>query len=129
MRALLVPILAFLIALASSCGGGSPRMLVSIKVTPSNANGQAQFTALGTFSDGTQSQIEALWTLTPPFSLTPNMPTPGGINLSSTGLAQCTGFTGITGIWATAPTDPNTPLSKMTMSTPSVSGTAHFVCP
>jgi len=122
--------LLFAATIATSCGDGDPsRMLLSIQVTPASADGSAQFTAIGTFSDGSKAQVAALWTLNPPFSLVPATPIPGNVSLSSKGLGQCTGFTGTAGIWATAPADPRLPLSKMTMSTKNVSGTAMLSCP
>jgi len=123
-------------ALATSCGGGvadPPRQLVSITVTPATAdaqifpNGQVQFTAKGTFSDGSKSQITVLWTLNGPFTQTP-IP---NIKLNSLGMAQCIagGFVGTGGVFATAPADTNIPLSNMTMFTKNVSGTAQIICP
>jgi len=134
MSRLALPAIFVLATLAMSCGGVSTsdpsRTLVSIQVTPSAATGQAQFTAIGTFSDGSKAPVTALWTLNPPFTLTPATPVPGWISLSSTGKAQCTGAAGnpIAGIWATAPVDPRIPISKMTMNTKNVSGTAQLTC-
>ncbi|SRR6266567_4186670 len=122
-----------------SCGGGmsdpANRQLLSLTVTPATAdaqsypNGQVPFVATGHFSDGTQAKVTVLWTLNPVFSLTPSTPIPGGISLSSSGMAQCTGFTGSSGVFATRPVDVNMPLSKMTMLTKNVSGTALLTCP
>jgi len=141
---------AFLLLIAvvtTSCGGGMAdpakqaaaqhadpaKQLVAITVTPANAdaqnlpNGQVQFTAVGTFSDGSKAPIQALWTLNGPFTETPI----ADISLSSTGLAQCVagGFVGTSGVFATAPANPALPLSEMTMFTKNVSGTAHITCP
>jgi hypothetical protein len=130
------PLVVLFAALTTSCGGGvadPPRQLVSITVTPAIAdaqnfpNGQVQFTATGTFSDGSKSQITTLWTLNGPFTETaiPN------IMLNSSGMAQCVagGFVGTGGVFATAPADTNIPLSQMTMLTKNVSGTAQITCP
>ena len=64
--------------ITTSCGGGDDpsHMLVSLQVTPGSAEGSAQFTAIGTFADGHTATIAALWTLNPPFSLTPATPIP-----------------------------------------------------
>ena len=80
--------------ITTSCGGGDDpsHMLVSLQVTPGSAEGNAQFTAIGTFADGYTATIAALWTLGPPFSLTPATPIPGGVSLSAAGLAKCTGY-------------------------------------
>jgi len=123
--------LLLLTFIATGCGGGDnpSHMLVSIQVTPGSAEGNAQFTAIGTFADGHTATISALWTLNPPFSLTPATPIPGGVSLSPAGLAKCTGFNGIAGIFATAPVDTTIPISKITMNTKNVSGTAQFTCP
>jgi hypothetical protein len=132
MSKLTLPALLILAMIATSCGGGMSdplRMLVSIQVTPASADGQTQFSAIGTFSDGTKAQVTALWTLNPPFSLTPATPIPGGVILNSTGSAQCSGFNGKAGIWATAPADTRIPIAKMTMNTRNVSGTAELSCP
>lgn len=132
MLQLTVSVLLFVLTIiASSCGGGSDPsdMLVSLQATPATAEGQAQFTAIGTFSDGHKAAVTALWTLNPPFSLTPATPIPAGVSLSSTGLGQCTGFTGNAGIFATAPVDTRIPIGNMTMTTKNVSGTAQLSCP
>ncbi|PYV79175.1 MAG: hypothetical protein DMG93_21240 [Acidobacteria bacterium] len=117
--------------ITTSCGGGDDpsHMLVSLQVTPGSAEGNAQFTAIGTFADGYTATIAALWTLGPPFSLTPATPIPGGLSLRAAGLAKCTGFNGNAGIFATAPVDTSIPISKVTMNTKNVSGTAQFACP
>lgn len=131
MSKFMLPATFALALVATSCGGASdpPRMLLSIQITPATADGQAQFIATGTFSDGTTAPISAMWTLNPPFSLTPATPIPGGVNLNSTGLGKCTGFTGNAAIFATAPADPRIPIAKMTVKTKNVSGTAQLACP
>jgi len=110
-----------------------PRQLLSISITPATAdaqtftNGQVQFTATGTFSDGSKSQITALWTLNGRFTETAIL----NIMLNSSGMAQCVagGFVGTGGVFATAPADTNILLSKMTMFTKNVWGTAQITCP
>jgi hypothetical protein len=88
-----LPFLLMLAAIATGCGGGTAdpsKQLVAITVTPASAdaqnfsNGQVQFTAVGTSSDGSKAPIQALWTLNGPFTETPI----ADISLSSTGLAQ-----------------------------------------
>jgi hypothetical protein len=132
----LVLFLLVLVALATSCGGGTAdpsKQLVAINITPASAdaqnfpNGQVQFTAVGTFSDGTKSAIQALWTLNGPFTETPV----ANISLTSSGLAHCVvgGFVGTSGLFATAPSNPALPISQMTMLTKNISGTAQITCP
>jgi hypothetical protein len=131
-----VPFLLMLAVLATGCGGGTadPRKtLVAITVTPASAdaqnfsNGQVQFTAVGTFSDGSKAPIQALWTLNGPFTETPV----ANISLNSSGLARCVagGFVGTSGVFATAPANPALPISQMTMLTKNVSGRAQITCP
>jgi hypothetical protein len=143
----LLPFLLILAAIATGCGGSMAdpakqaaakhadpsKQLVAITVTPASAdaqnfsNGQVQFTAVGTFSDGSKAPIQALWTLNGPFTQTPI----ADISLSSTGLGQCVagGFVGTSGVFATAPANPALPLSQMTMFTKNVLGTAQITCP
>lgn len=122
-----------LLAVATaSCGGGS-NQLRSIAISPAMAdaqnfpNGQVQFIATGTFTNGSKAQVSALWTLTAPFTTTPQ----GWISLSSTGLAKCTGVTSIPNwpIYATAAVDTSVSPSMITMSTKTVSATAQLTCP
>jgi hypothetical protein len=142
-----LPLLLMLAAVATACGGGMAdpaknasakhadpaKQLVAITVTPAKAdaqnfsNGEVQFTAIGTFSDGSKAPIQALWTLNSPFTETPI----ADIALNSSGLAHCVegGFVGTSPVFATAPTDPALPLSQMTMFTKNVSGTAQITCP
>lgn len=141
-----LPFLLLLVAVAIGCGGGMAdpakraaqhadpsKQLVAITVTPASAdaqnfpNGQVQFTAVGTFSDGSKAPIQALWTLNAPFTETPI----ADISLNSTGLAHCVagGFVGTSGVFATAPANPALPISQMTMFTKNVSGTAQITCP
>jgi hypothetical protein len=126
-------LLVVLTVIASSCGGGGDsdpsHTLVSLQVTPANAEGHAQFIAIGTFSDGHNAAVTALWTLNPPFSLTPVTPIPAGVSLSSNGFGQCTGFASNAGIFATAPVDIRIPIANMSMNTKNVSGTAELSCP
>jgi len=115
---------------------GSSSQLQSISISPATAdakdyaNGQVQFTATGTYADGSQVKpLTALWTPAPPWSLTPQQPWPA-ITLDSTGLASCgRANPGTYMIVATAPVDPHSPLLQMTMSTPQAGGTATLTCP
>jgi hypothetical protein len=113
--------------------GASSRRLQSISVTPATAdaknfpNSQVQFTATGTYNDGsTSSSLSVRWSIDNPFA---PPPLPTGISLSGSGLAACTGFVGTVSITATAPVDPSLPISAMTMSTQNVSGSAQLTCP
>jgi hypothetical protein len=121
-------ILIALVMLA--CSGN--RQLQSSTIAPASAdamssNGEVQFTATGTYSDGSKvSPLTALWTINSPWVLTP---VPVGVSVDSTGLGQCTGYVGTVTIFATAPADPGTPLAKMTMTTKQVSATAQLTCP
>jgi hypothetical protein len=92
----------------SGCGGN--RQLQSITVSPATADGQSyprsqvQFTAMGTYSDGSSnSSLNVLWSIGNPFALAP---IPCCVSLSATGLAQCAGYTGTLAITATAPATP-----------------------
>jgi hypothetical protein len=113
-----------------ACSGN--RQLQSITVAPAsadamNSNGEVQFTATGTYSDGSKvSPLTALWTINSPWVLTP---VPIGVSVDSAGLGQCTGYVGTVTIFATAPADPGKPLAKMTMTTKQVSATAQLTCP
>ena len=135
MRKLLpvVPILllaAYAIALLS-CGSSSNK-LQSVTITPATAdarnypNGQVQFTATGTSSNGRQVKpLTALWSPGPPWTIQPFV-----IVVDNNGLASCGSVpAGTYQIWAGAPSDPNTPVSSMKQGTPSVSGTAQLTCP
>jgi hypothetical protein len=119
------------------CGSNIPNgQLQSVTISPAAAdaqdfpNGQVQFTATATYSDGTRLKpATALWTPGLPWSLNPQVPWPA-IMLDSTGLASCgSAGPGTFVIYATAPLDPHFPLSKMTMTTPQMTGTAQLTCP
>jgi len=133
MARLAIPVVIFLSALATSCGGGladPPRQLVSITVTPAAAdaqdfaNGQVQFTATGDFSDGTTAPISVMWSANPPFTTVADF-----YLLNGSGLGQCSGNAGNMIVYATAPEDPSIPLSKMSVQTKNVTGTAQLTCP
>lgn len=120
------------LSLLVSSGCGSNRQLRSITVTPATAdaknfsNSQVQFTATGTYTDGsTSSSLSVRWSIDNPFN---PPPLPTGISLSGSGLAACTGFAGTVTITPTAPMDPSIPITSMTMSTPHVTGTAQLTC-
>jgi len=128
---LLTAALGLSLLVASGCG--SNRQLRSITVTPATAdaknflNSQVQFTAAGTYTDGsTSSSLSVRWSIDNPF-FPPPLPT--GITLSSSGLAACTGFVGAVTITATAPTDPTMPVTSMTPSMANVTGSAQLTCP
>ena len=116
--------------------GLNHHQLQSITISPATAdandypNGQVQFTATGTYIDGTHVKpLAAVWTPAPPWSETPQQPWPA-ITLDGTGLATCgSANPGTYMIVATAPVDPHFPLSQMTMTTPQASGAALLTCP
>ena len=114
-----------------ACGSGVSQ-LESISINPATAtaqdstSGTVQFTATGTYADGrTVSPLPVFWGFQPPWQETP---VPGGVNINSNGLAQCTTFKGTIPIVALAPKNPDMPLSAMTMSTPLVGATAKLTC-
>ena len=127
-------ILLLVVALSMlGCGSGKSThgQLQSISVAPATAdaqnfaNGQVQFTATGTYTDGSKvSPLTALWSQGSPW-----IKTVDGIGLDSQGVASCLGAPGTYPVGATAPVDPHMPLSQMTMTTPQVSGTAQLTCP
>jgi len=120
------------------CGTGTShipngkRQFISISISPVTAESQVQYTATGTYSDGTKiSPLTALWSVGNPWVQPANpIATP---SVDATGLACCTDTNGtITGtftIEATAPVDPHIPISQMGPTTPQVDGTAQLTCP
>ena len=111
---------------------GSASQLESISISPAtptaqdSTSGTVQFTATGTYTDGRAvSPLPVFWGFQPPWQKTP---VPGGVNINSNGLAQCTTFKGTIPIVALAPKNPDMPLSAMTMSTPLVGATAKLTC-
>ena len=118
-----------------ACGTNNRHgLLQSMTISPATAdaqnvpNGQVQFTATGTYTDGTKvSPLAVLWWPNQPWTLVPQ--TPIVISLDSKGVASCRQASGTFGIWATAPVDPHIPLPQMTMRTPQVVATAQLTCP
>ena len=118
-----------------ACGSSSQHgQLQSITISPATAdaqnfpNGQVQFEATGTYTDGTKvSPLAVLWWPNQPWTLA--LQTPVVISLDSKGVAACRLNSGTFGIWATAPVDPHIPLSQVTMRTPQVVATAQLTCP
>ena len=110
-----------------ACGAGHGQ-LQSITISPPAANGQAQFTATGSYSNGSRvTPLPALW-----FTIRPwyNAANPVQFfNLDATGKASCNGNAGTFTVVATAPVDPHFPLSQMNSTTPQVSGMAQLICP
>src|SRR5579875_3157910 len=110
--ALLLTLLALI-----SCGQGQP-VLVSITITPSTATvsysstGTGQFTASGTYSDGSVvTPLKALWFIeTVPWV---KVPIPGGVTVNNDGLAQCKTFVGSLPILAIAPKFQTLPLDSI----------------
>lgn len=124
--------LLLMVAAASVLGCGSSRRLKSITITPASADaqnfpgGQVQFTASGTYSDGSKvNPLSVVWSGGQPWSKMPWI-----IQLNSDGLASCgNAQSGTYSVFATAPLDVNVPLSQMNMSTPQLSTTAQLTCP
>jgi len=113
-----------------SCGNSNK--LQSISISPASAdakdypNGQVQFTAVGTYANG--SQVKPLTVLWSPGA--PWLALPAAVQLDSNGVASCGNVpAGTYPVWAGAPIDPHTPVSGMNQSTPLVNGTAHLTCP
>ncbi len=125
----LLPCVALIVlAISMMDCGSSNRQLQSVTISPNTANSQAQFTATGSYSDGSKvTSLPALW-----FPLRPwyNAANPVQFfTLDATGGASCNGNAGTFNVVATAPTDPGFPLSQMSSTTPQVSGTAQLTCP
>lgn len=129
---LLLPLLILgCLALALiSCG--STNKLQSISITPATAdakgfpNGKVQYTAAGTYTDGTQVKpLTVLWSPGPPWIMTP-----WAIQVNGDGVASCgTSPAGTYPVWAGAPTNASTSVSSMNQSTPMVTATAQLICP
>jgi len=109
-------------------GCGTPRRLESISVSPIAANGQTQFVATGTYTDGTTvSPLTVLWSDNNPW--VSSAISPPAITIDATGRASCNEAGSKNTIVATAPVDPSLPISKMNPNTPQVHGTAVLNCP
>ena len=109
------------------------RLLVAVSVNPNSidpvnlSNGQAQFTAAGTFNMSpttVEPMTNVVWTIDrPAFSA---MPDSGHAFIDSNGVAHCAqGFIGSAQIFATAPANPDQPLSMQNQ----VVGSATLMCP
>lgn len=131
MRIFLSSLVLLSIALALvSCGNSNK--LQSMSLTPATAdakdyaNGQVQFTATGTYTNGSQVKpLAVLWSPGPPWTISV-----WAIQLDSTGVASCgIAPAGTYPVWAGAPIDPHTPVSRLNQATPMVSATAHLTCP
>jgi hypothetical protein len=109
-----------------ACGSGSSNQLQSVSVSPATASGQAQFTATGTYSNGSKvAPLTALWSQNSPWS----QGVANEFSLDTNGKASCLALAGTFMIQATAPVDPHEPLSQMGPTTPQVYGTAQLTCP
>ena len=134
MRKLSVSLAALLLVgtATSVVACGNTRRLKSITINPASAdardfpNGQIQFTASGTYTDGSKvNPLGVVWSGGQPWTLMPWI-----IQLDSNGLASCgNAQPGTYTVFATAPLDPTFPLSKMNMSTPQLTTTAQVTCP
>jgi hypothetical protein len=111
-----------------ACGSGGSSQLQSISLSPATASGQAQFTATGTYTNGSKvTPLPALWF---PIRAWYNEANPvQWIDLDAIGKASCNGITGTFSVVATAPVDPHFPLSQMNSTSPQVSGMAQLTCP
>lgn len=110
-----------------SCGA-SHGQLRSISISPAAASGQAQFTATGTYSDGSKvSSLPVLWSEGNPWVSSDIGPV--GTVVTQSGLASCNPVVGTFTVVATAPVDPHIPVSQMDLTTPQVHGTARLTCP
>ncbi len=119
------PAVLVLLTSVLSCGGG--KRLQSISISPTTANGQAQFVATGVYTDGSRvSPLPALWSEHNPWSM---MAVANEIGVGSDGTVSCMSAAGTFPVTATAPTDPITPVSKMGPTTPQVFGSATITCP
>jgi hypothetical protein len=122
-----VVLLIACVLVACGTSHGPNGQLQSVSISPAAANGQAQFTATGSYTDGSKvTPLPALW-----FTIRPwyNAANPlQFFNLDATGKASCNGITGTFSVVATAPVDPRFPFSQMDSTTPQVSGTAHLTC-
>jgi len=113
-----------------SCGTNNK--LQSISVTPATANakdyavGRVQFTAAGTYTNGSQVKpLTVLWSPGPPAVVQPAM-----VVVDNNGVASCGSVPpGTYPVWAGAPADPHIAVSSMNQSTPTVSGEAQLTCP
>jgi len=114
-----------------SCGTSSAK-LKSISITPAIAdakdfsNGQVQYTAAGTYSDGSQVKpLMVLWSAGPPWVVTS-----WDVQVNGNGIASCGASpAGTYPIWAGAPISQSTTVPMMNQSTPMVTATAQLTCP
>ena len=134
MRAthVLIPWTAILLVACLLVACGTTHMpngeLQSISISPSTARSQAQFTAKGSFSDGTRvSPLPALWSPGNPW--VQPMSEIVTITVDANGKAACASIAGTFTIEATAPVDPHFALSQMGPMTPQISGMAQLTCP
>ena len=120
-----------LLVIASSilaCGLGRPRMLQSVSISPTTASSQGQFTATGTYTDGSKvTPLPVVWFPIMPWYNQLNQVR--WINLDATGKASCNGNPGSFSVIATAPVDPHVSLTQMNSLTLQMWGTAQLTCP
>ena len=138
-KACMVAASVLLIALAlAGCSSflvvaSNGRLLVALSVNPNSidpvnlSNGQAQFTATGTFNMSpttVEPMTNVVWTIDrPAFSA---MPDSGHAFIDTNGVAHCAqGFIGTAQVFATAPANPDQPLSTQNQ----VVGSATLMCP
>jgi hypothetical protein len=120
-------LLLLVVASVLSCGANHGQ-LKSISISPAAATGQAQFTATGTYSDGSKvSSVPALWSEGNPWVSSDVAPV--RIVVTQSGLASCNPVVGTFTVVATAPVDPHILVSQMGLTTPQVRGTAQLTCP
>jgi hypothetical protein len=118
------PLLVGLLLLISGCGGGSPRLLQSITVSPASADahsfpdGQVQFIVIGIYSQppSPSPTTASLWSV-----LEPKLAT-----ISQSGVAQCTpGASGAVTVKAIVPA----PCRGTGCTAALLAGTAQLTCP
>lgn len=129
---LLTPFFAVTCVALALISCGSSKKLQSIAITPATAdakdypNGQVQYTAAGTYTDGSRVKpLTVLWSPGPPWLMMP-----WSVQVNANGVASCgTSPAGTYPVWAGAPTNMSTSVSSMNQTTPMVSATAQLLCP
>jgi len=123
----LFPCSVLLLIAFSMLACGSSNRLQSIRISPATASSHAQFTATGTYADGSKVvPLDALWSQNSPWV---KNQIADKISVDANGMASCLTAAGTFSIQATAPVDPHVPLSQMGPTTLQVYGTAQLTCP
>jgi hypothetical protein len=128
VRPLVLWIILLLMAAGMLACGLNSSQLKSLTVSPSMAQGNTQFTAIGIRVNGERvSPVSALWWNIPPWTTIPT--TPPGFQIDSNGNATCLSLAGTFMVYAAAPVNSHVPLSQMTLTTAQVVGSAQITCP